>query len=92
MSELSVLPELRTHIRSLAQTYGFDDIRIARPSIPKAHQAYLEAWLGNGHHGDMHYLAEHRILKGFPEQLVPGTRSIVCVRKNYLPLLGDARQ
>ena len=47
-------------------------------------------WLAAGYHGSMDYMARHGSTRAHPTALVPGTRSILTVRLNYLPGGGDA--
>lgn len=43
------------------------------------------AWLEQGFHGDMAYMANHGLKRARPAELVPGTLSVITVRMNYLP-------
>ena len=43
------------------------------------------AWLDQGFHGDMAYMARHGLRRARPAELVPGTVSVLTVRMNYLP-------
>jgi epoxyqueuosine reductase len=45
----------------------------------------LLAWLAQGFHGEMHYMASHGLKRARPAELVPGTVSVVTVRMDYLP-------
>lgn len=45
----------------------------------------LSAWLSAGYHGDMHYMAAHGMKRARPNELVPGTLSVITVRMDYLP-------
>ncbi len=45
----------------------------------------LQAWLDNGFHGDMAYMATHGMRRARPAELVPGTVSVITARMDYLP-------
>lgn len=53
-----------------------------RPGAPQM-QAVYENWIHDGFHGEMSYLARHAGQKYHPEQLLPGTRSILQVVLPY---------
>lgn len=50
---------------------------------PAEHQAHLHAWLAQGKHGQMHYLAEQLEARMDPARELPGTRSIIMVADAY---------
>lgn len=75
--------ELKQWIKSQARDLGFSDCVIARPDA-QAQLPYLKAYLAKGFHADMHYLAENLDKRADPTLLVPNTRSIICVRMDYL--------
>ena len=43
------------------------------------------AWLADGFHGDMGYMARHGLKRARPAELVPGTVSVITARMDYLP-------
>jgi epoxyqueuosine reductase len=45
----------------------------------------LLAWLSNGFHGEMAYMASHGLRRARPAELVPGTTSVITARMDYLP-------
>lgn len=74
---------LTAWIKSEALALGFNDCVIARPDTQ--HQIpYLQRYLDLGYHADMHYLAENLDKRANPSLLVPDTKSIICVRLDYL--------
>ncbi len=75
--------QLKAWIKTQAHALGFSDCVIARPDA-QAQLPYLQAYLDRGFHADMHYLQENLDKRGDPTQLVAGTRSIICVRMDYL--------
>lgn len=42
------------------------------------------AWLANGFHGEMAYMATHGVRRARPAELVPGTTSVITARMDYL--------
>jgi len=45
----------------------------------------LQAWLAQGFHGGMGYMASHGMRRARPAELVPGTVSVISARMDYLP-------
>jgi epoxyqueuosine reductase len=45
----------------------------------------LLAWLHNGFHGDMDYMAAHGLKRARPAELVPGSIRVITARMDYLP-------
>ena len=84
---------LAASIRRWAGELGFADVAFcdATPQGGDATTQAIEtegrlvAWLGKGYHGTMEYMARHGLRRARPAELVPGTRSIVAVRMDYLP-------
>ena len=71
-------------IQALARELGFSQIGVAGIDLSSAEPG-LMAWLAEGFHGDMHYMAAHGARRARPAQLVPGTVSVITARMNYLP-------
>jgi len=64
---------------------GFDIVRVAQPdAIPLAPER-LEAWLAEGYHGSMDWMAETAERRADPRVLWPDVRSIVLLGLNYGP-------
>ena len=74
---------LKQWIVAQALALGFDDCRIAKPDT-RDQLPFLQDYLDKGYHANMDYLAENLDKRADPTLLVPGTRSIICVRLNYL--------
>lgn len=74
---------LKQWIKAQALELGFADCVVARPEA-QAQMAHFQEYLDRGYHADMHYLKENLEKRADPTLLVPGTRSILCVRMNYL--------
>jgi epoxyqueuosine reductase len=87
---LSRREELASEILGRLRSAGFALVGIceARP-IDRADA--FDAWLNEGHHGDMAYLAEHRRERCDPGLFVPGARSIICVADRYADGSSDRR-
>ena len=58
---------------------GFTGIDLAQ------HKEYLAKWLEAGYHGDMDWMASHGSKRTHPEDLVPGTSTVITARMDYLP-------
>lgn len=75
--------ELKQWIKQQALALGFADCVIAQPDA-QAQLSHFKEYLKRGYHADMHYLEENLEKRADPKLLVPGTKSIICVRMNYL--------
>jgi epoxyqueuosine reductase len=74
---------LKQWIKSQALDLGFADCVVAKPDA-QAEMARFQEYLDRGYHADMDYLKENLEKRADPTLLVPGTKSIICVRMNYL--------
>ncbi len=84
MTSLDLLASSRSvEIKKIAQKLGFLDCRVAKASELTNDARRLEAWLKNGHHGQMEYMANHFDLRINPTKLVPGAKSVIVLSKNY---------
>ena len=59
------------------QQVGFADIDLSK------YEHHLKDWIDRNYHGAMSYMAENHDKRCHPEQLVPGTIRVVCVRMDY---------
>ena len=75
---------LKEKIRAAGQQLGFAAIGVARAD-PGDAVAGLRAWLAEGCHGQMDYMARHAELRAHPEQLHPGTITVISAALDYLP-------
>jgi epoxyqueuosine reductase len=75
---------LLAHVRASAYELGFSQIGVAGVDLSSAEPGLL-AWLAQGFHGDMHYMASHGLKRARPAELVPGTVSVITARMDYLP-------
>jgi epoxyqueuosine reductase len=75
---------LAGRIKDWGRELGFDAVGIAGADLGEA-EAHLAAWLDAGYHGEMDYMATQVARRARPAELVPGTRSVIVGRMNYLP-------
>jgi epoxyqueuosine reductase len=78
------LDELAQAIKQWGVQLGFADVRIADVDLSHA-EAGLLAWLEQGRHGEMDYMASHGLKRARPAELVPGTVRVISARMDYLP-------
>jgi epoxyqueuosine reductase len=76
--------QLADAIKAWGRELGFADVRIADVDLSAAEPG-LRAWLEQGFHGQMDYMASHGMLRARPHELVPGTVRAIVVRADYLP-------
>lgn len=74
--------KLATDIRLWSRELGFQQLAITDTDL-SSYRPYLRDWIASDYHGDMHYMAEHEGLRARPEQLLPGTHRVICVRMDY---------
>ena len=75
---------LLLQLRDWASTLGFSQIGVADVDLSSAEPGLL-AWLDNGFHGSMAYMAAHGLKRARPAELVPGTVRVITARMDYLP-------
>jgi len=73
-----------SRIQDWGRALGFSQIGIAGVDLTSAEPG-LSAWLAQGFHGDMAYMAAHGLKRARPAELLPGTVSVISARMNYLP-------
>jgi epoxyqueuosine reductase len=78
------LQALSQQIKTWSRELGFQQCGISNLDID-THKAWLQDWLDNHYHGDMHYMQERAGLRKDPTALVPGTLRVISVRMDYLP-------
>ena len=76
--------QLALQIKQWARELGFQQLGITATDLT-TEEPRLQAWLEQGYHGDMHYMAEHGLLRARPAELLPGTLRVLSVRMDYLP-------
>ncbi|MFT4783061.1 MAG: epoxyqueuosine reductase [Paracoccaceae bacterium] len=72
-------------IKAQALIEGFAEARITRPDVSQDVAAHLEAWLAEGHHGQMAWMAERSTWRGDPTALWPQARSVIMLAEPYTP-------
>src|SRR5437763_12208335 len=71
-------------LRDEARALGFSQIGVAAVDLASAEPGLL-AWIHNGFHGDMDYMARHGLRRARPAELVEGTVRVITARMDYLP-------
>lgn len=61
---------------------GFADCRVAA-AAPARHRSRYEAWVEQGCHGEMAWMARNVERRGDPRLVLPGARSVVVLAMNY---------
>lgn len=79
------LKKLSNEIREWSKELGFTKIGITDIQLGK-HEEYLNRWLKKDFHGEMEYMKLHGKKRSKPEKLVKGTKRIISVSKDYLPI------
>lgn len=74
---------LKERIRDWGRELGFTAVGVAGIDLGPAEDG-LNHWLAAGCHGTMDYMAAHGTKRARPAELVPGTRSIISCRMDYL--------
>jgi epoxyqueuosine reductase len=76
--------QLVSLIQAWARELGFSQIGVTGVDLTAAEPGLL-AWLARGYYGSMHYMVRHGLKRARPQELVPGTLSVITVRMAYLP-------
>ena len=76
--------QLVSQIQLWGRELGFSQIGVSGIDLMSA-EAGLLAWLQQGFHGQMGYMAAHGLKRARPAELVPGTVSVLTARMDYLP-------
>jgi len=79
---------LAYEIKEWAIQLGFQQVGIADVDLSNE-EDFLNTWLDEGLHGDMHYMAKHGTKRARPAELEPGTLRVISVRMDYLPNAHD---
>jgi epoxyqueuosine reductase len=74
----------REELLRLARAEGFADVGVTGVELPDD-EAWLNRWLAQGMHGEMHYMARHGTLRSRPQALRPGTLRVISARMDYWP-------
>ncbi|GAA0294412.1 tRNA epoxyqueuosine(34) reductase QueG [Psychrosphaera haliotis] len=76
--------QLANKIKQWGTELGFQKVGITDIDLSEQEPRFLE-WLENGYHGDMEFMSRHGLKRCRPDELLPGTLSVVSVRMDYLP-------
>lgn len=76
--------QLAAKIKHWGKALGFQQVGITDVDL-SAHEDKFQLWLDKNYHGEMEFMARHGTKRTRPQELLPGTVSIVSVRLNYLP-------
>lgn len=87
MQENATLYQLAKDIKDWGKALGFADVGISGTDLSHYEPKHFE-WLLNDYHGDMDYMARHGTKRTRPQELEPGTLTVISVRMNYFD--GDA--
>ena len=85
---------LKEAIRQAGRELGFAAVGITSADVGTAADE-LREWLAAGCHGEMDYMARHAVLRAHPQELHPGTITVISVAVDYLPrakMASDAGQ
>ncbi len=63
---------------------GFSAVGIADIALEREAEGF-QAWIAADHHGEMEYMARHGDKRWQPNELQPGTQSVICVALDYWP-------
>ncbi|HSS66022.1 MAG TPA: tRNA epoxyqueuosine(34) reductase QueG [Gammaproteobacteria bacterium] len=74
---------LAERIKRWGRELGFGAVGVAGVDLA-ADEARLMAWLDDGRHGEMAYMARHGVRRTRPDALRPGTISVISARLDYM--------
>jgi epoxyqueuosine reductase len=80
----ATLAALALRIKTWGRELGFGAVGISDTDLSAA-EAGLAAWLEEGCHGEMDYMAKHGMKRARPAELVAHTRRVISARMAYLP-------
>lgn len=76
------LKSLASQIKTWGTELGFADVGISDIQLTPYEAKYFN-WIGENFHGEMEYMERHGTKRTRPNELEPGTTSIISVRMNY---------
>jgi epoxyqueuosine reductase len=79
------LADLRFELERRAGELGFDELRVAPASLPETTQARYRAFLYQGRHGSMEWLAREPLRRQSPDRLWPQARTAIVCGLSYAP-------
>ncbi|MCX7189089.1 MAG: tRNA epoxyqueuosine(34) reductase QueG [Methylotenera sp.] len=84
MNNATDFNQLAHDIKQWGLALGFDQIGITDTNL-QTEEAYHQAWIAKGFHGEMDYMAKHGVKRTRPAELVPNTMRVISARLDYLP-------
>ncbi len=75
-------PHAAALVRQAAADLGFAIVGIA-PAAASERKAFVQQWIDEGKHGEMHYLANHLEKRVDPTRLLPNAQSVIVVADRY---------
>ena len=76
---------LKDRLATRARDEGFAKLGVCRPDAVPAAAGRLAAWLAEGRHGQMGWMADRAAWRGDPRALWPEVRSVVMLAESYTP-------
>ena len=76
---------LKDAIRERARDIGFDAVGFAAAALPDATTAQLQAFVADGRHGEMGWMAETLARRGQPQALWAEAKSVIVLGVNHGP-------
>ncbi len=70
-------------IKQIGRDLGFQQVGITDVELDPHHQHYAQ-WIRQNFHGEMSYMERNVSKRLHPQELVPDTLSVICVRLDYL--------
>jgi epoxyqueuosine reductase len=76
---------IEDRIREQAQRLGFAACGFTRASLAAETGVELDAWIAEGRHGEMEWIAERAAQRSSPDALWSGARSAIALAMSYAP-------
>ena len=76
---------LKIRLQAQSRAEGFAAIGICRPDATPESAARLQAFVGQGHHGSMGWMADRMDWRGDPAALWPQARAVIMLAELYTP-------
>ncbi len=75
-------------VRQALQRLGFDRVGVSPVTLPEYAYERLRSWVAAGNHAELDYLAKRVDHPVFPEDLLPGARSVIVLALAYRSTAG----
>jgi len=79
---------LTQEIKQIGLSLGFQQVGVTDTRLNHHHHNYAR-WIEQNYHGEMNYMARNVDKRLNPQQMIPNTLSVICVRLDYLIDEGD---